>query len=116
LLEFFAIRREQKFHARCKPVAEIYCQSECISDILSFIASHLKGWTIAENFIAEKNVRHEPYEFGYAVGISRPLALAAKPERPNGATFVRRTSRWGWRFMAALEPTLISAYMKPRTM
>jgi hypothetical protein len=47
------------------------------------LSSYLKGWTIAENFIAEKNVRHEPYEFGYAAGISRPLALAARPERCN---------------------------------
>jgi len=36
---------------------------------------------IAENFIAEKNLIHAPYEFGYAVGISRPLALAARPDR-----------------------------------
>lgn len=47
------------------------------------LGSYVKGWTIAENFIAEKNVRHEPYEFGYAVGVSRPLALAAKPEVCN---------------------------------
>jgi len=47
------------------------------------LSSYFKGWTIAENFIAEKNVRHEPYEFGYAVGVSRPLALAARPERCN---------------------------------
>src|SRR4030081_1202839 len=47
------------------------------------LSSHFKGWTIAENFIAEKNVRHAPSEFGYAVGISRPLALAARPERCN---------------------------------
>jgi hypothetical protein len=45
------------------------------------LSSYLKGWTIAENFIAEKNVRHEPYEFGYAVGVSRPLALSATPEK-----------------------------------
>ncbi len=44
------------------------------------LSSHLKGWTVAENFIAEKNVRHAPFEFGYAAGISRPLALAANPE------------------------------------
>lgn len=47
------------------------------------LGSHFKGWTVAENFIAEKNVRHAPYEFGYAVGISRPLALEARPERCN---------------------------------
>ena len=35
------------------------------------LGSYFKGWTIAEDFIAEKNVRHAPFEFGYAVGISR---------------------------------------------
>jgi hypothetical protein len=45
------------------------------------LSSYFKGWTVAENFIAEKNVGHEPYEFGYAVGVSRPLALVARPER-----------------------------------
>jgi hypothetical protein len=47
------------------------------------LGSYFKGWTIAENFIAEKNVQHEPFEFGYAVGISRPLVLAARPDRCN---------------------------------
>ena len=45
------------------------------------LSSHVRGWTIAENFIAEKNLRHALFEFGYAVGLSRPLALAARPER-----------------------------------
>jgi len=44
------------------------------------LGSYYKGWTIAENFIAEKNLGHSPYEFGYAAGISRPLAQAAHPE------------------------------------
>lgn len=47
------------------------------------LGSYYKGWTIAENFIAEKNVRHEPYEFGYAIGVSRPLAMKARAERCN---------------------------------
>lgn len=47
------------------------------------LGSHVKGWTIAENFIAEKNIAHAPFEFGYAAGISRPLALSARPERCN---------------------------------
>jgi hypothetical protein len=47
------------------------------------LGSHFKGWTIAENFIAEKNVRHAPYEFGYATGVSRPIALKARPDRCN---------------------------------
>jgi hypothetical protein len=47
------------------------------------LGSYYKGWTIAENFIAEKDVKHAPYEFGYAVGISRPLALDARRVRCN---------------------------------
>ena len=47
------------------------------------LGSYFRGWTIAENFIVEKNVRHKPWEFGYAVGVSRPLALAASPDRCN---------------------------------
>ena len=49
------------------------------------LSSHVRGWTIAENFIAEKNVRHAPFEFGYALGVSRPLALAARPESSTPA-------------------------------
>ena len=45
------------------------------------LSSHFRGWTVAENFIAEKNIRHAPFEFGYAAAVSRPLALAAQPER-----------------------------------
>ncbi len=42
------------------------------------LSSNAKGWNISENFIAEKNLQEpEPWEFGYALGVSRPLALAA---------------------------------------
>lgn len=66
---------EPNFEARTEKKREL--------EVKLILGSYFKGWTIAENFIAEKNVRHEPFEFGYAVGISRPLALAAKPERCN---------------------------------
>jgi hypothetical protein len=45
------------------------------------LSSNFKGWNISENIIAEKNLSNEPWEFGYAIGVSRPLALAARPER-----------------------------------
>jgi len=45
------------------------------------LGSHIRGWTIAENFIAEKNVRHAPFEFGYTAGVSRPLALEARQDQ-----------------------------------
>jgi hypothetical protein len=41
------------------------------------LSSNAKGWNFSENFIAEKNVKSEPWEFGYALGASRPLTLAA---------------------------------------
>jgi hypothetical protein len=42
------------------------------------LSSNVRGWNISENFIVAKEVNHsEPWEFGYALGASRPLALAA---------------------------------------
>ena len=41
------------------------------------LASNYHGWNISENIIAVKNLSNEPWEFGYAVGASRPLKLAA---------------------------------------
>lgn len=42
------------------------------------LSSNAKGWNFSENFIAEKNLMGNPWEFGYALGASRPLALAAQ--------------------------------------
>lgn len=42
------------------------------------LGSDVRGWNFSENFITEKNLQSgEPWEFGYAVGVSRPLQLAA---------------------------------------
>ena len=41
------------------------------------LSSNLKAWNISENFIAEKNLGHAPWEFGYAVGATRPLRARA---------------------------------------
>lgn len=43
------------------------------------LSSDYKGWNIAENFIGEKNLAHEPWEFGYALGFNRPLSFVASP-------------------------------------
>jgi hypothetical protein len=42
------------------------------------LSSYAKGWNFSENFIAEKNLASEPWEFGYALGASRPLSLVAQ--------------------------------------
>ena len=65
------------------PVAEARIEKKRELEAKLILSSYFKGWTIAENFIAEKNIRHAPYEFGYAAGISRRLALAARPEVCN---------------------------------
>ncbi len=44
------------------------------------LSSNFKGWNVSENFIAEKAFSADPWEFGYALGFSRPLKLAASPK------------------------------------
>ena len=45
------------------------------------LSSNAKGWNYSENFIAEKDLNEsEPWEFGYALGVSRPLRLSASPK------------------------------------
>jgi hypothetical protein len=41
------------------------------------LSSNLKAWNVSENFIAEKNFGHAPWEFGYAVGATRPLRTSS---------------------------------------
>ncbi|HEV2493999.1 MAG TPA: hypothetical protein VG204_13115 [Terriglobia bacterium] len=43
------------------------------------LSSDFKRWNISENFIAEKNLTNVPWEFGYTMGVSRPLGFAASP-------------------------------------
>jgi hypothetical protein len=60
---------------RLEPVREI--------ETKLILGSNFKGWNVSENFIAEKNLAHAPFEFGYAVAASRPLAMAARADRCN---------------------------------
>jgi hypothetical protein len=39
------------------------------------LSSTVKGWNFVENTLAVKNLSNDPWEFGYALGASRPLAL-----------------------------------------
>lgn len=64
------------------------------------LSSDVKGWNISENFIAEKNmVAPVPWEFGYAFGANRPLALAASPRDCN---FCRENFRTGFELFGGL--------------
>lgn len=39
------------------------------------LSSNFQGWNLSENLIFEKNLNNSPWEFGYAIGASRPLKL-----------------------------------------
>ena len=58
------------------------------------LGSNFHGWNLSENFIAEKNFTDDPWEFGYAWAVSRPLKLAASAQK---CAFCRE------KFMAGLE-------------
>lgn len=47
------------------------------AELKLILSSNVKDWNISENFITEKDMNHSPWEFGYAVGATRPLRSAA---------------------------------------
>ncbi|HEY1262073.1 MAG TPA: hypothetical protein VGF06_01040 [Terriglobales bacterium] len=60
------------------PNAEARQEKEREVELKLILGSNFRGWNVSENIIAVKNVAEaEPWEFGYAWGISRPLGLKA---------------------------------------
>jgi hypothetical protein len=45
------------------------------------LSKNYKGWNFTQNTIASKNLTNVPWEFGYALGVSRPLALKGAAHR-----------------------------------
>ena len=62
------------------------------AELRLILSSNAKGWNIAENLIAEKNLAGEPWEFGYSLAVSRPLSLLASP---NACRFCRENFSLG---------------------
>ena len=60
------------------PNGELRKEHQHEAELKLILSSNLKDWNFSENFISEKNLGHEPWEFGYAVGATRPLASAAR--------------------------------------
>lgn len=60
-----------------EPNAETRREHEHEAEFKLILSSHAKSWDFSENFIAEKNLGHEPWEFGYALGAARPLRSAS---------------------------------------
>ena len=77
------------------PNAESRAESKKEMELKLILSSNAHGWNISENIITEKMLNHnEPWEFGYALGVSRPLALAAGKK---GCVFCREN------FLAGVE-------------
>jgi hypothetical protein len=47
------------------------------------LSSTVKGWNFSENILAAKNLSNHPWEFGYALGASRPLGMKASARQCN---------------------------------
>ena len=63
------------------------------------LSSNVGGWNISENFIAEKNLSDEPWEFGYAAAFSRPLSFMASA---NECVLCRENFQVGAEFYGGL--------------
>ncbi len=86
------------------------------AELKLILSSNFKGWNASENLIFEKNLSNEPWEFGYAVGVSRPLALAASSHacgfcRENFAAGAEMYGGLGDRYTPGLHDT--SHYIAP---
>jgi hypothetical protein len=86
------------------------------AELKLILSSNFKGWNLSENMIAEKNLKAEPWEFGYAVGLSRPLSLMASPNacrlcRENFSVGAELYGGLGDRYSFGLQNT--SHYLAP---
>jgi hypothetical protein len=79
--------------------AEARADKEREIELKLILGSNFRGWNLSENFIAEKNVENGPWEFGYALGASRPLKLAASAHR---CTFCREKFQGGMEMYGGL--------------
>ena len=63
------------------PNAEARKEHSNEMELKLILSSTFKGWNFTENTLAAKNLSNAPWEFGYALGTSRPLALKASAQR-----------------------------------
>ena len=78
--------------------AELRKEHDHELELKLLLSSSFKGWNVAVNPIFTKNLSpSEPWEFAYAVGVSRPLALKALPYRCNfcGENFIFGAEMYG---------------------
>ena len=63
--------------ALAEPNGESRREHQHEAELKLILSSNVRDWNISENFISEKNLGHDPWEFGYAIGAARPLRGAA---------------------------------------
>jgi hypothetical protein len=63
------------------PNAEARREKKREAELKLILSSNYKGWNFTENTIAEKNLTNSPWEFGYALGASRPLTLKGAAQK-----------------------------------
>src|SRR3954471_18596522 len=68
------------FRGLLEPAEDLRHEKKREVEAKLILSSNLRGWNLAGNLIAEKNLSGEPIEFGYAAAVSRPLTLAASRE------------------------------------
>ena len=72
-------------------------------ELKAILSKDYKGWNFALNPLAVKNLGSgDPWEFGYALGVSRPLALKASAQR---CTFCRENFNAGVELYGGLGDT-----------
>jgi len=83
--------------------AEGRAEKEREIELKLILSSNAHGWNISENFISEKVLNgSDPWEFGYALAVSRPLALAASSK---ACTFCRENFSAGLELYGGLGTT-----------
>jgi hypothetical protein len=64
------------------PNAELVRERSQELETKLILSSNTHSWNVSENFIVEKNLAaREGFEFGYALGVSRPLSTMASAEK-----------------------------------
>ncbi|HEX6501727.1 MAG TPA: hypothetical protein VF011_00675 [Terriglobales bacterium] len=87
-----------------EPVAELSKIRAHELETKLILSSDVHNWNFAENFIVEKNLsENEGFEFGYALGLSRPLATMASGEN---CRFCRENFAAGLEMYGGLGSTL----------
>ena len=65
------------------PNAEARKEKNHEMELKLILSSNYKGWNFTENTLAVKNLDNSPWEFGYALGVSRPLGLKGSSQKCN---------------------------------